>query len=63
MWIFCGFYIFALPFNFFRDIQLLSAFFVPYFVTVLTCGRGEGEAIFHVNRCSKLADSGLTFDP
>ena len=37
------------------------AFFGTHYVTVLTWG--EGEATLHVNRCSKLVISGLTFDP
>ena len=41
--------------------QLLRAFFGTHYVTVLTWG--EGEATLHVNRCSKLVISGLTFDP
>ena len=35
------------------------AFFGTHYVTVLTWG--EGEATLHVNRCSKLVISGLTF--
>ena len=44
----------------FCDIQLLRALFGTHYVTVLTWG--EGEATLHVNRCSKLAVSGLRFD-
>ena len=42
-------------------LKRLRAFFGTHYVTVLTWG--EGEATLHVNRCSKLVISGLTFDP